>query len=552
MAWRIDGNRCSVRRPWGGAPSYHHRLAMEQLEDRRLLTVAIFPQQAPLVCNQLPFVQGVTTDPDGNVFLSYLDVPNTVGDTLVRAFGGMGSIAQGEPLGPAVKTRDGTVLDANAGTLVRVPQGEELPLVQEGDLLNLLQSGQLVAVRPSTGGVQQGLDLRLMNLVVDRSNVYDVAGQRFVDMSGSVNLASSTYNDIAIFNGDGFTDLFISGVSQAQTFPFIIRLRYEADQLQDARVVATTIVGGASPPAPGVAVNEQGVVLTTFPGQDVDPPNLTLPVAFDVNFPEGDGRLPFHPDFGPNNTTLTGQAGAHGIVADAYGNFVIATDLVTNSLTPVSGMFFVTNDLNNLVFLPFNFSDPLMVERDVAVSPDNRWIYLTTNDIPIVPDPNGSRIVYSAVFPYLPDLAPATPSGWSGPLVVSTQTGTNTDAAGITTADTVFVDLALRNRAYDQGVLSGPFQVRLFLDGQLQETANVGPFLNPGQVFSLLDVELGTLSAGQHTLRLVIDYFREQIEVDESNNVFERSFTVTGAPAEIAVELGGANIADGATTPIDF
>src|SRR5581483_8886803 len=60
--------------------------------------------------------------------------------------------------------------------------------------------------------------------------------------------------------------------------------------------------------------------------------------------------------------------------------------------------------------------------------------------------------------PPVPDPRPYTPSGWSGPLVVATQTGSITSAAAVTTADNAYVSWAGINQSL--ATIRTAFQVK--------------------------------------------------------------------------------------------
>lgn len=129
------------------------------------------------------------------------------------------------------------------------------------------------------------------------------------------------------------------------------------------------------------------------------------------------------------------------------------------------------------------------------------------------------------------DLAPAVFSGWDDSLVISTQSGTNTDDAPITVADTVFVDIGWANFGTTT-VLANTFTTRLSLDGGT--VVNVGtPFdLDQFSGATFQDVNLGQLSLGSHTLTLSVDVDNDVIESSESNNIRQRVINVVAVGTE--------------------
>src|SRR5262249_33538698 len=124
-----------------------------------------------------------------------------------------------------------------------------------------------------------------------------------------------------------------------------------------------------------------------------------------------------------------------------------------------------------------------------------------------------------------PDLAPYTPSGWSGPLVLTTRQGDTTTASTITTGDSVYVNWAFLNQG--STAAQGPFGVELLLDGTPVQTWSRTVPLDPDHYVWLTDYSLGRLPAGQHTITVVADYLNQVAESDETNNTATYTFTVT-------------------------
>ncbi|MGA2465471.1 MAG: hypothetical protein ABSH06_14085, partial [Thermodesulfobacteriota bacterium] len=91
------------------------------------------------------------------------------------------------------------------------------------------------------------------------------------------------------------------------------------------------------------------------------------------------------------------------------------------------------------------------------------------------------------------NLTPYAPSGWSDKIVVSKTTGTNTDSSPLYTTDTLYVDFAVER-------LSAYFD----------------PPLNPGYYAYTTDFSIGTLSAGTHTIKIVVDATGAIAETNET------------------------------------
>ncbi len=122
------------------------------------------------------------------------------------------------------------------------------------------------------------------------------------------------------------------------------------------------------------------------------------------------------------------------------------------------------------------------------------------------------------------DLTPYQPTGWSDKLVLSTVTGTTTDATTITTDNTVYLDWAYINQG--EGATDSAYRTRLLLDGEVIKSWRRESPLDPNTFSSIRDIDLGKLSPGTHTVRLEVDYENSQEESNENNNIFERTFTV--------------------------
>ena len=131
----------------------------------------------------------------------------------------------------------------------------------------------------------------------------------------------------------------------------------------------------------------------------------------------------------------------------------------------------------------------------------------------------------------LPNLTPYQPSGWSGKIVTSKVTGTNTDDT-LTTSDTVYVDWAVINNG--SAATGARFYAALYLDGTLKTSWYTDPPLNVNAYAYVLDYSLGTLAAGSHTLRIVADSTGTISESNESDNEYTKTFSVTAAAATIS------------------
>lgn len=125
------------------------------------------------------------------------------------------------------------------------------------------------------------------------------------------------------------------------------------------------------------------------------------------------------------------------------------------------------------------------------------------------------------------DMAPIRNTGWDDRMVLSTVTGTNTDASSITSAQNLYVDFAWSN--FGPTATGVGFTVTLKLDG-VAKLHQASPALAALTGTSLQDYNLGKLSAGTHTVEMIVDSGFVITEGDEDNNVYSRTFAVVLAP----------------------
>ena len=141
-----------------------------------------------------------------------------------------------------------------------------------------------------------------------------------------------------------------------------------------------------------------------------------------------------------------------------------------------------------------------------------------------------------------PNLAPGT-------IVVSSTTGTTTDTPVFQITDSVFVDFSTIN---DGQLVTGTASTAdVFLDNVLVAQSPISATLGAGQTASVLDLPLGSVAAGSHTLRVVLDSGHVLAESNETDNEFTKLFTVNAAPT--IAGLGNVRIDEDDTTgPLSF
>ena len=124
-----------------------------------------------------------------------------------------------------------------------------------------------------------------------------------------------------------------------------------------------------------------------------------------------------------------------------------------------------------------------------------------------------------------PNLAPYQPSGWSDKIVVSTNTGDSTDDAPLTINDTLYVDWAIANLGADS--ITTTFYSKLYVDG-VEKGNWYTAGLAQGYWAYVGDFNIGTLTAGTHTVEIVTDTTGVVTETNESDNSYTKTITVSG------------------------
>jgi C1A family cysteine protease len=115
------------------------------------------------------------------------------------------------------------------------------------------------------------------------------------------------------------------------------------------------------------------------------------------------------------------------------------------------------------------------------------------------------------------NLVPYRPAGWDDKIVLSTVTGTNTSASTIYDNQMIYLDWAVINDGLCN--ISQTFYSKLYIDGVLKTTYSTSG-LNSGYFSYVTDEQVGSLSAGSHTFKIVVDANANVTESNESDNEY--------------------------------
>lgn len=141
----------------------------------------------------------------------------------------------------------------------------------------------------------------------------------------------------------------------------------------------------------------------------------------------------------------------------------------------------------------------------------------------------------------LPDLTYGTPTGYSGAIVVSTRSGSQSNASVITTDNDVYISFGVINQGK---VASGSFKSKVTLSGNtlgspLSKTVDCSSLSSGTTTGFSTNGSFGKLVAGTYTVTLKIDSSSQSdervTESDEGNNTYSVTFTVYNASFDIAV-----------------
>ena len=216
----------------------------------------------------------------------------------------------------------------------------------------------------------------------------------------------------------------------------------------------------------------------------------------------------WNPDGYCGQTWVEGQGGGHGVLIVGYNDE--AADpanrywIALNSWGTAGG-----NRPNGIFLLPMYMNyDCKIQESGFDWYSREFWTLDVTFNSSVEPKPN---------------LTPYKPLGWSDKIVVSTSTGTHTDSSPLYTTDTLYVDLAVIN---DSDVpITSRFYVALYVDGALKTTWYWDSF-NAHAEGNANDYPIGSLGAGIHTIKIVVDSTGAIDESNEGDNEYTKVITV--------------------------
>jgi len=249
---------------------------------------------------------------------------------------------------------------------------------------------------------------------------------------------------------------------------------------------------------------------------------------------------PYQPPGWSDKIVVSNTTGTNTDTSPIYTTDALYVDwAVINNGTGATSATFITTLYVDGVPQPTWYSlPPLNINNYSSVSDysigtlsaGNHTIKIVTDTTGVISESNESDNEYtrtiSVIQPVItqPNLTPYQPPGWSDKIVVSNTTGTTTDTTPIYTTDTLYVDWSVINDG--TGATSATFSTTLYVDGVAQQTWHTNPPLGINNYTDGLYYSIGTLSAGDHTIKIVTDTTGAISESNESDNEYTRTISV--------------------------
>ncbi len=135
------------------------------------------------------------------------------------------------------------------------------------------------------------------------------------------------------------------------------------------------------------------------------------------------------------------------------------------------------------------------------------------------------------------DLSGYCPSEWDDKIVVKNSKITDTsnysqfvDSEKLIFSDNIYIAFACTNKGNTD--TTSVFNITYYLDNVQKGTLTKSNALQPNYFSYWYNLSLGQLSAGTHTIKVVLDTGNAVTEIDESNNTFSKTFYVSDGTAD--------------------
>ncbi len=248
---------------------------------------------------------------------------------------------------------------------------------------------------------------------------------------------------------------------------------------------------------------------------------------------------PYKPAGWGDKIVVSNVTGTHA-GSTLYSNNTLYVDWagLNHGKVPTAAQFYIELYVDGSLQNTWFFDPPLNRNyythaQDFAIGPlsaGRHTVQVKLDTTQAVAEANEKDNVYTRSITVLPpvmksNLTPYQPTDWSDRIVVSTATGTHADSSTLLASDTLYIDWAGINNG--NAATARQFTSRLYVDGTLKQTFNTPAPLDANSYAFIEDYAIGPLSAGRHTIQIRLDTGNTIAEINENDNVYTRSITVT-------------------------
>jgi C1A family cysteine protease len=263
--------------------------------------------------------------------------------------------------------------------------------------------------------------------------------------------------------------------------------------------------------------------------------SLKLPLLKSTN--ASPNLTPYQPSGWDSKIVISNTTGTTSSTPVIYDNQPVYIDwaVVNNSSTNITASFICNLFIDDVLYGSYNTnglnSNYYAYMLDIQISK----LAAGTHTIKIVTDANNivlesdetdnqyarSKSITATV---CVNVTPYQPSGWDGQIVLSTVPGTNKNAATILDNQIIYLDAAIQNNGTCD--ITQIFYTKIYIDNVLEATYNTNS-LQSGYYTSIIDEPIGPLTAGNHSIKVVLDTNNNINESNESDNTFSITKTIS-------------------------
>ncbi len=246
---------------------------------------------------------------------------------------------------------------------------------------------------------------------------------------------------------------------------------------------------------------------------------------------------PYQPTDWDSKIVISTVTGTSSSASTIYDNQQIFIDwaVINNSTTNITATFVTNLFIDDIWYGTYNTyglnSNYYTYMKDIQIAK----LSAGTHIIKIVTDANNNVLESdesdnqysrskSTTTNICVNVAPYKPSGWDDQIVLSTVTGTNKNSATIPENQTIYLDVAIQNNGSCD--INQVFYTKIYVDNALKSTYNTNR-LQSGYYTSIIDEPIGPLTAGSHTIKVVLDANNNINESDENDNIISITKTIS-------------------------